>query len=271
MRIASPNFNNISRHTAARDVLMYYAKERDRVKEELTKTPNWKLQKRVIRFKALFPPYDGLNIADELVLCLSQWGIEKKIFSITLDNASYNDVMVSCLKNRFCANRAILCDGAFFQVRGCAHILNLIVKAGLELADDVVDFVETILSNLRLLFDEYVKKSKSTSSSLAGSSNVSDKNPVDSGLDKHNVNCADFGGYFDESDDYKRQIDVLDYWSKSSVRYNELSLLARDLLAIPIPTVASESAFSMGKKVITHLRSSVKPKMVQAVVCLDDW
>ena len=67
------------------------------------------------------------------------------------------------------------------------------------------------------------------------------------------------------------QIDVLDYWSKSSVRYNELSLLARDLLAIPISTVASESAFSMGKKVITPLRSSLKPKTVQAVVCLDDW
>ncbi|TYG40941.1 hypothetical protein ES288_D12G134900v1 [Gossypium darwinii] len=420
MRIASPNFKNISRYTATRDVLMYYAKERDRVKEELAKAPglicltsdnwnsehtndeyicvtaywvdkDWKLQKRIIRFRALFPPYDGLNIADELVLCLSQWGIDKKIFRITLDNASYNDVMVSCLKNRFRANRAILCDGAFFQVRCCAHILNLIVKAGLGLADDVVgkirngisyikksgirrirfydvadksfhlnvtkklrqdvcfltpmvkqmqekfnkywaeyslilscvaildpryklnyvqycfntiygvhasDFVETILSNLRLLFDEYVKKSKSMSSSLAGSSNVSDKNPVDSGLDEHNDNSADFGGYFDESDDYKwylnesstrseksqldiyleepelelnSQIDVLDYWSKSSVRYNELSLLARDLLAIPISTVASESAFSMGKKVITPFRSSLKPKTVQAVVCLDDW
>ncbi|TYG60684.1 hypothetical protein ES288_D07G086600v1 [Gossypium darwinii] len=501
MRIASPNFKNISRHTAARDVLMYYAKERDRVKEELAKAPglicltsdnwnsehtndeyicvtahwvdkDWKLQKRIIRFRALFPSYDGLNIADELVLCLSQWGIDKKIFSITLDNASYNDVMVS----------SILCDGAFFQVRCCAHILNLIVKAGLELADDVVgkirngiryikksgirrkrfydvadksfhlnvtkklrqdvcviwnstylmlesslyykdvldylgqrdkdyqifalsneewrnvvilckflkvfydvtcifsgsnyptanlyfrgvwkvhkilldtvkgsysfltpmvkqmqekfnkywaeyslilscaaildpcyklnyvqycfntlygvhasDFVETILSNLRLLFDEYVKKSKSTSSSLGGSCNVSDKNPVDSGLDEHNDNSADFGGYFNESDDYKRylnesstrseksqldiyleepelelnsQIDVLDYWSKSLIQYNELSLLARDLLAIPISTVASKSAFSMGKKVITHLRSSLKPKTVQAVVCLDDW
>ncbi|XP_052489422.1 zinc finger BED domain-containing protein RICESLEEPER 1-like [Gossypium raimondii] len=172
------------------------------------------------------------------------------------------------------------------------------VKAGLELADDVFDFVETILSNLRLLFDEYVKKSKSTSSSLGGSSNVSDKNPVDSSLDEHNINSADFGGDFDESDDYKQylnesstrseksqldiyleeaklelnsQIDVLDYWSKSSVRYNELSLLARDLLAIPISTVAFESAFSMGKKVITPLRSSLKPKTVQAVVCLDDW
>ncbi|XP_016665604.1 zinc finger BED domain-containing protein DAYSLEEPER isoform X1 [Gossypium hirsutum] len=163
-----------------------------------------------------------------------------------------------------------------------------------------LDFVETILSNLRLLFNEYVKRFKSTSSSLAGSSNVSDKNPVDSSLDEHNVNSVDFGfgGDFDESDDYKRylnesstmseksqldiyleepalelnsQIDVLDYWSKSSVRYNELSLLARDLLAIPISTVASESAFSMGKKVITPLRSSLKQKTVQAVVCLDDW
>ncbi|MFQ6669925.1 hypothetical protein Gotur_034988, partial [Gossypium turneri] len=271
MRISSPNFKNISKYTAARDVLMYYAKERNHVKEELAKALDWKLQKRIIRFRALFPPYDGLNIADELVLCLSQWGIDKKIFSITLDNASYNDVMVSCLKNYFRANRAILCDGTFFYVRCCAHILNLIVKDGLELSNDVVDFVETILINLRLLFDEYVKKSKSTSSSLAGSSNVLDKNPIDSNLNEHNVNSADFGGDFDESDDYKRQIDVLHYWRKSSVRYNELSLLARDLLAIPISTVASKLTFSMGKKVITHLRSSLKPKKVQAFVCLDDW
>ncbi|MFQ6655663.1 hypothetical protein Gotur_026120 [Gossypium turneri] len=112
------------------------------------------------------------------------------------------------------------------------------------------DFVKTIFSNLKLLFDEYVKKSKSTSSSLAGGSNVSDKDPVDSSLHQHNVNNVDFGEGFDESDDYKRylnesstkseksqldiyleepelelnsQIDVLDYWSKSSVRYNELS------------------------------------------------
>ncbi|MFQ6655659.1 hypothetical protein Gotur_026120 [Gossypium turneri] len=111
-------------------------------------------------------------------------------------------------------------------------------------------FVKTIFSNLKLLFDEYVKKSKSTSSSLAGGSNVSDKDPVDSSLHQHNVNNVDFGEGFDESDDYKRylnesstkseksqldiyleepelelnsQIDVLDYWSKSSVRYNELS------------------------------------------------
>ncbi|KAH1097732.1 hypothetical protein J1N35_014653 [Gossypium stocksii] len=93
-----------------------------------------------------------------------------------------------------------------------------IIKAGLELGDDFVDFVETILSNLRLLFDEYVKKSKSTSSSLAGSSNVSDKNPIDSSLDEHNVNSVDFGGDFDESDDYKR------YLNKSSTKSEKSQL-----------------------------------------------
>ncbi|MBA0783302.1 hypothetical protein Gotri_001033 [Gossypium trilobum] len=100
------------------------------------------------------------------------------------------------------------------------------------------------------------------SSSLAGSSNVLDNNHVDSNLQQHNVNSADFGGDYDESDDYKR---------KSSVQYNELSLLAHDLLEIPISIVASESAFSMGRKVITPLRSSLKSKTVQAVACFDDW
>ncbi|XP_017624908.1 zinc finger BED domain-containing protein DAYSLEEPER-like [Gossypium arboreum] len=78
------------------------------------------------------------------------------------------------------------------------------------------DFVKTILSNLRLLFDEYVKKSKSTSSSLPGSSNVSDKNPVDSSLDEYNVNSVDFEGYFDESDDYKRYLNESNTRSEKS-------------------------------------------------------
>ncbi|MFQ6643190.1 hypothetical protein Gotur_017235 [Gossypium turneri] len=30
---------------------------------------DWKLQKRIIKFRALFPLYDGLNIADEPILC----------------------------------------------------------------------------------------------------------------------------------------------------------------------------------------------------------
>ncbi|MBA0750891.1 hypothetical protein Gogos_002271, partial [Gossypium gossypioides] len=94
------------------------------------------------------------------------------------------------------------------------------------------------------------KNFKSTSSSLAKSSNVSDNDYVDSNLHQLNVNRVYLGGDYDEKLELElnSQIDVLDYWSKSSIQYRELSFLARDLLAIPMSTVASESAFSMGKK-----------------------
>ncbi|MBA0636696.1 hypothetical protein Godav_028975 [Gossypium davidsonii] len=257
MSIFSPNFKNISRPTTTRDVLIYYAKEIDHVKEKLAKafglgcltsddwnsehtndeyifvTTHWvdkdcKLQKKIIRFRALS-------------------------LLITLDNTSCNDVIVSYLKNYFRANQALLCDGVLFQARCCAHILNLIVKVGLELANDVIgkirneikcikmlgipkkrfddgadksfhphykqnyvqycfttiygthalDFVQTILSNLKLLFDKYVKNSKSISSYLAKCSNVWDNDPVDSSLHQLNVNRTDLGGDYDESDDSK--------------------------------------------------------------------
>ncbi|MFQ6626103.1 hypothetical protein Gotur_004936 [Gossypium turneri] len=59
--------------------------------------------------------------------------------------------MVSCLKSHFRANRALLCNGAFFQVKCCAHILNLIIKAGLELVADVVSKIQNKIKYIKKL------------------------------------------------------------------------------------------------------------------------
>ncbi|MBA0814911.1 hypothetical protein Gohar_020708 [Gossypium harknessii] len=67
----------------------------------------------------------------------------------------------------------------------------------LQLRAHASDIVQTILSNLKLLFDQYVKNSKSTSSSLAKSTNVSDNDHVDSSLHQLNVNRVDSGGDYD--------------------------------------------------------------------------
>jgi len=71
--------------------------------------------------------------------------------------------------------------------------------------------------------------------------------------------------------DPKIDLDILEFWKASSMSYPELASMARDLLIIPVSSVASESAFSIGKKVITPCRCSVNPETEEALVCLQDW
>ena len=51
----------------------------------------WLLQKRILSFVHVPPPRRGIDIADAIFKCLKEWGIEGKIFIVSIDNASYND------------------------------------------------------------------------------------------------------------------------------------------------------------------------------------
>ncbi|KAM0898974.1 hypothetical protein ACQ4PT_021594 [Festuca glaucescens] len=57
--------------------------------------------------------------------------------------------------------------------------------------------------------------------------------------------------------------DILAWWKTNSSRFPVLARLARDVLAIPISTVASESAFSTGGRVLDDFRTSLTPFMVE--------
>ena len=61
----------------------------------------------------------------------------------------------------------------------------------------------------------------------------------------------------------------LSTWWKEHVRdFPVLSIMARDLLTPPASTVASESAFSIGRRVLEKRRSRLSPDMLD---CLKDW
>ncbi|CAN0889263.1 Putative AC9 transposase [Linum grandiflorum] len=58
---------------------------------------------------------------------------------------------------------------------------------------------------------------------------------------------------------------------RNKTRYPVLSAMASDILSIPVCTVSSESAFDTGGRVMDAFRSSLTPKIVEAVVCSEDW
>jgi hypothetical protein len=51
-----------------------------------------------------------------------------------------------------------------------------------------------------------------------------------------------------------KSFDILMWWNVNSAKYPVLSSMAQDVLAIPLTTVASESAFSTGGRVIDCFR-----------------
>ncbi|KAM0866824.1 hypothetical protein ACQ4PT_042396 [Festuca glaucescens] len=66
-------------------------------------------------------------------------------------------------------------------------------------------------------------------------------------------------------------IDVLEWWMTNGHKYPTISRMARDVLAVPASTVASESAFSTGSRVISDYRSRLASETVTALICLQDW
>lgn len=101
---------------------------------------DWKLKSKILSFLAFPPSHSGYAISMKLIELLKEWGLEKKIFSLTVDNASTNDTMQTILKRNL--QKDLLCNGKFFHVRCSAYILNLIVH-------DELAFVGNALQKIR--------------------------------------------------------------------------------------------------------------------------
>nr|XP_027083603.1 zinc finger BED domain-containing protein RICESLEEPER 2-like [Coffea arabica] len=164
-----PQIKHITRNTAKSDIRKSHAREINRLGSELRGCPsricltfdawtsivtdgylsltahfidsNWLLQKKILNFSYMPPPHNGVAFAEKIYSLASSWGIEKKLFSITLDNASANDSCVAILKNQLKLKNSLVCDGMLFHVRCCAHILNLIVQDGLKEIDKSVELI----------------------------------------------------------------------------------------------------------------------------------
>ena len=101
---------------------------------------NWVLQKRVLNFSFMDPLHNGTSLCKIVLTMIQEWGIDTKLFSITLDNASSNDNFIVLLKDQLNFKKVLVSSSESFHLR-CAYILNLIVQDGLKEIDGALQKV----------------------------------------------------------------------------------------------------------------------------------
>ncbi|XP_057550584.1 zinc finger BED domain-containing protein RICESLEEPER 2-like [Amaranthus tricolor] len=87
-----------------------------------------------------------------------------------------------------------------------------------------------------------------------------------------NVNKSELDRYLEDACEPRdSNFDILLWLKDQTKRYPILKKMSKDVLAIPISTVASEYAFSTGGRILDDFRTSLTPKMAEALICAQDW
>jgi hypothetical protein len=95
------------------------------------------------RFIYVPAPHTGEVICDELYEALVEWNLDEKISTVTLDNCTTNDAVISNLIKKIGETKLLL-EGKLLHMRCVAHILNLIVKDGLEVIQPITKIHDSI-------------------------------------------------------------------------------------------------------------------------------
>ncbi|KAL4325049.1 hypothetical protein GQ457_11G023860 [Hibiscus cannabinus] len=96
----------------------------------------WKLHKMIINFCPIVGHFGEL-IGRTVEKCLLEWGL-KKILTVTIDNASSNDLAIKYLNQIVNLWDGSVLDAQFLHMRCAARILNLVVKDGLKEVDNSI-------------------------------------------------------------------------------------------------------------------------------------
>ncbi|XP_058733634.1 zinc finger BED domain-containing protein RICESLEEPER 2-like [Vicia villosa] len=170
-----PQFSIPSRRTIARDCFQLYLDEKVRLRaffksdcsrvaittdcwtsvqnlNYLTITAHfidreWNYQKRIISFTDI-ENHRGKTVGKKVEDVLKEWGL-RNVSTITVDNAASNDVAVRYLEQKIRNMNGLLMDGFGFHMRCCAHVLNLVVRDGLQVANTSISSVRNAIRFVR--------------------------------------------------------------------------------------------------------------------------
>jgi hypothetical protein len=151
--------------------------------------------------------------------------------------------------------------------------------------DEFQPKLDEFVSVIKKLYQFYASSPNATSkkkSGTAGPSNASDilmggidedlENFLYSANEPDIVESNELEKYTTESlQKITSDFDILAWWKNKREDFPILSQIVRDVMAIQVSTVASESAFSAAGRVVDPYRNRLDPEIVQTMICTKDW
>ncbi|XP_019183560.1 PREDICTED: zinc finger BED domain-containing protein RICESLEEPER 2-like [Ipomoea nil] len=262
-------------------------------------TEDWKRAERLCEF--LKPFYkitnliSGSSYPTSNLYFMQVWKIERMLKNGLHDEDSLISDMCRRMLGKFekywSEYSVVLAFGAVLDPRLKLTMLGRLYDKVEEDPIKCQEKMSLLKRKLYKLFDQYVIPSKSGTSLSDSSNAMHSKMQSQAGIKNkgkglfddikdlssepvRTVEKSELDRYLDEGLyelAYHEDLNVLDYWKGLAHVYPNLSLMARDVLAIPITTVASESAFSIGARVRTKYRNSMLPENVQSLICTRNW
>ena len=175
VNVICPKFRFPSRWTMARDCFELFNEERLKMMNELKNScqrvclttdtwtsiqrmnymcltahyidNTWILKKKIINFCPI-SSHKGDAIAMAIEKCLMGWELDR-VFTLTMDNASSNDVVVANFKKKMAKLDTSIMNGQYFHMRCVAHIRNLVVQNGLKDLNESVTRVRDAIGYVR--------------------------------------------------------------------------------------------------------------------------
>ncbi|KAF2290557.1 hypothetical protein GH714_014426 [Hevea brasiliensis] len=98
--------------------------------------------------RAICPSHKGDAIGRSIETCLLESGFDK-IFTITVDNATSNDVAISYFKKKLAYWGVRIVNSTYLHMRSMAHIINLVVMDGLKDVSESVMKVKIAVRYIR--------------------------------------------------------------------------------------------------------------------------
>uniref|UniRef100_A0A453G831 HAT C-terminal dimerisation domain-containing protein n=1 Tax=Aegilops tauschii subsp. strangulata TaxID=200361 RepID=A0A453G831_AEGTS len=135
--------------------------------------------------------------------------------------------------------------------------------------------IKIVEEELAALYDKCVAQDKRAGNGESSSSSANIPSiPVQAGYESFlssrstRISKSDLRNYLeDEVAPRNKALDLLGWWKDNAPRYPIMAKIARRFLTIPATSVSSESTFSTTGRILDDYRSSLKPVMVEALVC----